>query len=81
MRIKIQNRQVSRANFGFTDSFLLVLDNLKFLVLAQGQELSLSNRWVIEGLCSLGQKSKCPQCDPPTVLDNLIGLVTRLVFK
>lgn len=44
VRIKIQNQQVSRANFGFTDSFLLIPDNLKFLVLAQGQELSLSNR-------------------------------------
>lgn len=81
MRIKIQNQQVSRANSGFAGSFLVFPDNLIFLVLAQGQELSLSNRQVIEGLCSLVQKSKCDHCDPPRVLGNLIGPMSGLVLN
>lgn len=51
VRIKIRNRQVSRANSGFAGSFLFFPGNLRFVVLAQGQELSLSDRQVIERLC------------------------------
>lgn len=35
---------------GFLSSFLFFPGHLRILVLAQGQELSLSNRQVIEGL-------------------------------
>lgn len=79
MRIKIQNRQVRRANSGFAGSLLSFPGNLRFLVLAQGRELSLSNRQVIGGLCSLEQKANCHHCDPPRVLVNLLGLKSRLV--
>lgn len=81
MRIKIQNRQVSRADSGFAGSFMLISGNLRFLVLEEAQELSLPNRQVIEGLYSLGQKSKHHHWDPPRVLDNLMGLMSGLVIK
>lgn len=79
VRIKIQNRQVSRANSGFAGSLLPFLGNLRFRALTQGQELSLPNKQVIEGLCSLEQKANCHHCDLPRVLVNLMGLMSGLV--
>lgn len=72
VRIKIQNRQVSGTNSAFAGSLLPSPDNLRF------QELSLCNRWVIEGLCSLEQKANCHHYDPPRVLVTLMGLMGGL---
>lgn len=79
VRIKIQNRQVSRVDSGFADSVLPFPGNLIFLALAQGQELSLSNRQVIERLSSLEQKSNCHHCNSSRVLVNLMGLMLSLI--